>query len=235
MNRSKRRLKFKLAALIIFSAIISVNLFPVIIFNWSGVAYDTNVTDPDTTADTPTTMTPRLAPMSTIIIEGAGYILKGHSDYLLFLNRIEISELQGTDYSELRSILEKTIANLEQASGTYRELYRRASSTPYNPVVIEKLKAFDYYGFQREMGLTPSVFSEVRGYLSTGNVDGIYYRISTRVDSILKRIYIIKGMVENGRFPDMSNVWRAGQDFSENFLFGQYVAEVFNKITGGCR
>jgi len=224
MNRSKRRLKFKLAALIIFSAMISVNLFSLIAANWGNMAYNT-----DTTSDT-TTTTPRLAPMSAIIIEGAGYMLKGHSDYLLFLNRIELSELQGTDYNELRIILEKTIANLEQASGTYRELYRRASSTPYNPAVIEKLKAFDYYGFQREMGLTPSVFSEVRGYLSAGNVDGIYYRISTRVDSILKRLYIIKGMVENGRFPDISNVWRAGQDFSENFLFGQYVAEVFNKI-----
>ena len=74
------------------------------------------------------------------IIEGAGYFLKSHSDFLLFLNKIELSELNGIDYIELQNIIKRVIENLENAKAAYENLISIAKETPYNESVIEKLK-----------------------------------------------------------------------------------------------
>ena len=56
------------------------------------------------------------------VIEAAGYFLDSQSDFLLFSNKIELSGIQGSDYNELRGILNRSITKLKSAKSKYEEI-----------------------------------------------------------------------------------------------------------------
>ena len=82
------------------------------------------------------------------VIEGAGYFLESYSGFLLFLNKVELKELQGLDYNEVQMILNSAIEKMENARDVYTRLKQEADVTPYNPDMIDELMNFDYDGFQ---------------------------------------------------------------------------------------
>ncbi|MCU0287017.1 MAG: hypothetical protein MUF15_11540 [Acidobacteria bacterium] len=51
--------------------------------------------------------------LGQLIAEGAGYFASSQSDYLDFINKIEMSDLQGVDYKELRDSLLLSIENID--------------------------------------------------------------------------------------------------------------------------
>jgi hypothetical protein len=160
-------------------------------------------------------------------IEGAAYFLQSHSDFLLFLKKIELSELNGLEYPELQDIINSTIENIEKAKDAYINLISVAKATPYNGEVIEKLLLFDYTGFQREKGLNNVIFSKVAEFLSKGDVTGLYIQLKLDIESILEQLSNIQTSVDNEKFPEISNLWLINQKCSELILFGQYSSEVF--------
>jgi hypothetical protein len=164
------------------------------------------------------------------IIEGAGYFLKSNSNIQLFLNKIELSELNGMDYSELQNIINSAIENMENAKETYINLISIAKVTPYNPFIIEKLQLFDYPGFQKENKLNSEIFKQVETFLSIGDVTGLYIKFKLDIDSILVPLYNIKASVYNETFPEISSLWLINQKYSELVLFGQYGSQVFFEI-----
>ena len=168
--------------------------------------------------------------MKSIIIESAAFMLAGRSDYLLFLNKIELSELKGLDYTELKTIIDRSISNMEQAAAYYKSLYKIAIITPYNKTIIRKLKTFDYDRFEKEKKPTPTIFKEVRRTLSSGNIDALYYRMWSGTQNIYKNLLSIKNSIEKETFPNLSNLWQINRDFADLSLFGQFAAEVFYSI-----
>jgi hypothetical protein len=119
---------------------------------------------------------------------------------------------------------------MEKAKENYEFLKQIADTTPYNPVVIDKLLSFDYSGFCRERGLNKDAFEDVKQFLGKGDARGVFNKILTDTTVILNSLNTIKISVDMKRFPLLSNLWRLNQRFAETLLFGQYCAEVMVAI-----
>lgn len=165
--------------------------------------------------------------LKTYVVESAGYFLKSHAAYQEFLNRVEMSDINGVDYKELREILYSTIENMENASVAYSNLKTASEKIPYNRKMIKKLKKFDYDGFRAKYGLLSTTFAKVRKLLRKGDVPGLDAAVLDNMDTILSKLYEIKAAVDKDQAPEIALLWRANQDFIETQLFGQYVSEVF--------
>ncbi|MCP5046497.1 MAG: hypothetical protein GY940_04945, partial [bacterium] len=88
------------------------------------------------------------------IAEGAGDMLLSYSQTLLFLNRVEMSGPEKTDFAILHTLIENSSVQLEKAKNTWNRLIMAADNTPYNPDVITKLEELDYTGFQMDRSST---------------------------------------------------------------------------------
>ncbi|NIM11171.1 MAG: hypothetical protein GTO45_04205 [Candidatus Aminicenantes bacterium] len=168
--------------------------------------------------------------INQLIIEGAGYFLQSHSDFQLFLNRIELSELYGTNFKELRIILYMAGFNMNAAKGTYFELKAVSGAIPYNPIVIDKLRTFDYERFLEEKGLNSAVFSRVKGFLIKGDVTGAYESVFSDTVDLLDRLENIKKDIDKDTIPDISKLWELNQKYSDALFFGQYISMIFKEI-----
>jgi hypothetical protein len=196
--------------------IMGLNLFPRVVANYSDSAFEITVE--------------KSLSLNIHIVKGAGYFLKGYSDILMFLNKIEESELDGTDYNELLEIINRAIGNMRQAKKVYGKLTSIANDTPYNPVIIDRLLMFDYECFQKENGLNRDIFANVRKYLGNGDVRGIYAMLFANTAKILNELIVLKMTVEREKFPIVHNLWRLNQRCSEVALFGNYVSEILKNV-----
>lgn len=168
--------------------------------------------------------------ISALVVEGAGHFLQSNSDFMLFLNRAEMSELNGVDFNELKATLDNAILNIENARDTYLLLKQKADGTPYNYGIIAELDSFNYEVFQREQDLVPSVFREVKAFLGDGQIRGVYGKILADTEEILAIANAIKASVDAEQFPELSTLWNLGHSCSRSLLFGQYVARVFYEV-----
>jgi hypothetical protein len=164
------------------------------------------------------------------IIVGAGYFLNSYSDTLLFLNRVEMSDLDGADYNELQLILYRSMENMNNARKTYSRLREIAGRTPYKQDIVKRLMTFKYAGLQKEKNLNRPIFDEVKSYLKNGDTRGIYARALAATEQILQLQQTVNAAIDSGRLPEITDLWRLNQLYSDALLFGQYVSEVFLRI-----
>jgi len=161
------------------------------------------------------------------IIEGGGYYLKSDSDFLLFLNKVEMAGLNGLNYDEALRIVNSAVDNLEKARATYFKLTNLADVTPYDLAVQSQLVNFDYKGFQEGKGFNPIVFKAVEGFLSKGDIRGVYHKLYNDVSEISGRLYKVKAGLEKNELAAISDLWDIHQHYADSIFFGQYVAAVF--------
>jgi len=207
--------------LIILILCVSTGLFGVVYGNDTDTAYGGNGESGEKSSN---------IQIKTLVIVGAGYFLKSHSDFQLFLNKIELSELAGTNYKEFQDILNVAISNMENARDTYFYLKNLADATPYNQVVIDQLNNFNYKVFQEEQNLNREIFAPVSSLLSRGNVTAVYEVLFSNAGEILEDLYTVKQTIDKDIFPELSNVWELNQKYSRAQLFGQYTTMVFYAI-----
>jgi hypothetical protein len=171
-----------------------------------------------------------ISSIENYVVRGAGYFLNGYANSLLFLNTVELSELDGLQFNQLTKMIGDAAADMENAYVTYAALDQEAALTPYNPDVIRLLEVFDYNGFMVKKNLNPLILKKVEGYLSKGDIRGVYHYLYTSVESILPIQYRLKAAVEAGKAPDAADLWLLNQMYSDTLLFGQYVAQIFYEI-----
>ena len=141
-----------------------------------------------------------------------------------------MAELEGIDYKETGVKLDTSISTMEQAIELYDKLKCIADQTPYNYSVYWKLVLFDYYQFGKVNGLNSTVFSRVSFYLGYGDVRSCYDYTLKKCRIILGGLILAKKSINAGVFPEMKNLWRLNQSYSDTLQFGQYVAEVFHAV-----
>ena len=168
--------------------------------------------------------------LKTYIMESTGYFLASHSDYQDFLNRVEMSDIKGIDYKELRELIYSAIDNMEKAREAYVNLKTAAEKIPYNQEMIDRLMKFDYDGFRIKYGLNEPIFEKLRTFLGRGDIAGIDDAVIANMDSILSRLYELNVSVDKGMVPEVALIWRTNQAYTEAQLFGQYMSEVFRDI-----
>jgi hypothetical protein len=168
--------------------------------------------------------------INTYVIQGGGAFLKSHSNVSNFLNLVEISEIYSADYIELQSMIDSAMQDMAQAEYYYTQLNQVAQATPYNPAVIGKLQTFNYKQFQNTHNLNPDIFWEVRRYLKSGDVRGVYQKMlldAQRIKGILGQLHM---MLSNNNMPGNSILWKINQEFFTCLMFDQYTAMVFYEI-----
>ena len=168
--------------------------------------------------------------IGVLIIEGAGYFLKSHSQMLMLLNKVELSERCGADYPGMQLLVKDALDNMQKAGETYKSLVAAAKATPYDPDVIAKLTVFDYDSFREANGLNKDIFSRVKKYLVKGDVTGLYVLLAADMTLIIEQLQAVKTGLDAGTMPVISLLWRLNQKYGESLLSGQYIAEVFKNL-----
>ncbi|MCX6584920.1 MAG: 6-bladed beta-propeller, partial [Candidatus Aminicenantes bacterium] len=150
--------------------------------------------------------------------------MKSDSDFLLFLNKVEMAELNGLNYEDALRIVNSAVDNLENARATYLKLTNLADVTPYDLAVQAQLINFDYKGFQEGKGFNPLVFKAVEDFLSKGDIRGVYHKLYNDVSEISGRLYKVKAGLEKNELAAISDLWDIHQHYADSIFFGQYVA-----------
>ncbi|MFW9878543.1 MAG: hypothetical protein ACFFG0_36135 [Candidatus Thorarchaeota archaeon] len=161
------------------------------------------------------------------IEEGGGYYLNTFSDIMSISNRIEMANLKGIDYEELKRIADSALANIRNAKATYYLLIKTAQETPYDPIVNLKLRSFNYYALMTEHSLNVSIFNEVAGYLKNGDITGTFIRIKNSFIKIEGLLISIKYEVALNKMPELSKIWEVNEEASNTLIFGQYITRIF--------
>lgn len=168
--------------------------------------------------------------LGQLIIEAAGCFIKSNSDYQLLLREIELSGSYGTNFVTLQELINKAIENMNMANSTYFQIWQTSEGLDYDPVVLEKLRQFDYFSYQVENNLNPVIFEKAATYLKAGDVRGTYKQAYNATGEILQSLEILKINIDKNKLPKIKDCWRLNQLYLETELFGQNVSEVFFAI-----
>jgi hypothetical protein len=168
--------------------------------------------------------------ISELIIKGAGFYFLANADINYLSEKIEISDLYSGHNDKMLKIINQAIWNMKKARYYYGLLVNKTNQTPYNEAALAKLMTFDYDSFQEQNGLLKEIFAEVKSYLATGDVRGIYSRVSNYFDTIIESLETIKIDLEAGKIPANNLVWNLNQLNAKTHMFGQYTARVFEAI-----
>lgn len=169
-------------------------------------------------------------PLKTLIIVGAGHFIQSHAGFQQFLHKIELAELYGVNYDELRGILNETVSSIESAKTAYFDLIKLAAVTPYNQSFIDALKSFDYDDFRESHNLNPVIFSRLESLLRDGNVTGVYEEIYAKINEISQLLHTVKLTVDKDIFPEIPVLLEINQIYFDSYLFGQYAAMIFKEV-----
>jgi hypothetical protein len=169
-------------------------------------------------------------PLKNLIITGAGQFIQSHAGFQQFLHQIELAELYGVDYAELRGLLNETTASIESAGITYYDFIKLAGVTPYNPSFIAALESFDYDSFREKHNLNAVVFSRLVPLLRSGNLTGVIKYIYAKTGEISKLLGTVKSSADKDIFPGIPVLWQINQVYFDAYLFGQYAAMIFNEV-----
>jgi len=164
-----------------------------------------------------------------LIAEGAGYYFNSLSAYANLLNKIEMTEINGLNSQEIKSILILSIDEMEKAEASYRDLWNASVGLDYNTDIIQKLKTFNYASFQADKGLNAEIFRKVEKLLVIGDVKGVYKQFYADTFQLSEMLQYLKPMAETCVF-NTGYLWKINQTYSDTLLFGQYIAQVFNAI-----
>jgi hypothetical protein len=234
MNKQHKQLILTVLVVIIIASMMNTNLYPRVYLNKGGCAYEGETCD-DGSGSTAGSSIAGIAgttssTINTNIILGAGYFLNSQSSALLFMNKIEMSDLAGLDYNDLRAALYNAIAQMELAVGTHSDLKQAAAITPYRASMIAGLKTFDYEAFQMANGLNTATFQVVENYLKEGDVTGLFGEMLTGTENILAQLYALQVTVEQDQIPSNQALWTLAQAYSQLHMTGQYAARVFYEV-----
>ncbi len=208
---------------------LNFSLFPYWTVNGSGIAYNGGDGSGSSSGDT-TSSANNAGVIDIYIALAGGYFLESYSKTLTFMNKTELAALYGMNYNELQVLLNDALLNMELANQTYGYLQQIAANTPYNPVVIQALKDFNYQDFCSENHCSREIFSQVQSYLSNGNVTEVYGKIIAHTQEIIDLLQLVKRDIDQKTFPSTKNVRQLNQAYSTTLLFGQYVAEIFEAL-----
>jgi hypothetical protein len=198
----------------------SMTLFGVVFGNHGEYGYDGGDNNNKSAAN----------PLKILIIEGAGHFIQSHALFQQFLHKIELAELYGVNYNELRGILNETLTGIESAKSAYYDFIKLAAVTPYHQSFINALKYFDYENFRGKNNLNAVIFSRLESLLRSGNVTGVYDEIHARIGEICQLLLTVKSTVDKDIFPGIPVLWEINRVYFDSYLFGQYAAMIFKKV-----
>jgi hypothetical protein len=221
MNNKKHRYLLTLLLGTTVLMVFNWNLFCIISLNGSGGGYGDSPNDGKSIVANE---------IEGYVIEGAGNYLEAKSSIEAILNRVEYKDVKGIDYDELSLLAGNALVKIQAAAAAYEQLIDVAEKTPYNQVVIDRLKSFDYDRFMELNNLNPVIFKEAARYLSRGDITGIYKHTYQAVKAIEALLLTVKESVSMRTIPGIPVFWQLNEQCCRTSLFGSYCARVFNQL-----
>ena len=169
-------------------------------------------------------------PLKILVITGAGHFIQSQALYQQFLHKIELAELYGVNYDELRGMINDTLANIDSARTAYYDFIKLAAVTPYNESFIAALESFDYDGFREKNHLNAIIFSKLAALLKSGDLTGVYEEIYRNSGKISRLLHKVKYAVDKDIFPGITVLWQINRVYFDSYIFGQYAAMIFSII-----
>jgi hypothetical protein len=160
--------------------------------------------------------------IETNVINGASLFLQSQSQVLLLLNEYELSGIQTFNSKQALEYVENAINLLERAWTRYVSARTMGKKLGYNPVRLNVFATFDYDGYILENRLNSEIAKKVQGYLSSGDIVGIYQKTADDIANILITLNSIKENLKIGIKPGISLFWKLFQQYAESSLFGNY-------------
>ena len=168
--------------------------------------------------------------IETYIIEGGSRYLNANSSFQKLLESVELQDLKGIDYAELKDIVNSASSNIQKAVEIYDKLIETAEITPYNETIVDKLSSFDYKRFMIGNGLNSSIFDQVENYLEKGDITGLFKKVHVDLKGIKTMLNRINEVLSQNKMPDIPKFRAINEKFSEVSLFGSYAARVFDEL-----
>ena len=168
--------------------------------------------------------------IGSLITDSASQLLQSASEAFLFMNEVEIAELNGLNFGSALQRVDLASAKVEQALKIFNEIITVGSETGYDEVRIKKLKAFNYEQFARENGLSRETMTLVAKYLSQGNVLGFYYAHAANLKKLLNILNVIKKDLLTGKLSENKVLWSLLHRYNSTMMFSNYASLVFYTI-----
>ncbi|MCP5051244.1 MAG: hypothetical protein GY940_29030 [bacterium] len=165
------------------------------------------------------------------IIRGTGFYLEASQNVGALLRMVELQNQRGVSIEELKRVTGNALENINGALNAYNGLIEKAETTPYNKVVADQLKALDYDRFRQEKKLDPVVFGDVAGYLSSGDITGVFKKTRSGHVKIAELLNRVSARLDNNKLPVLKDLWKLNETFAESTMFGSYVARIFHFLT----
>jgi len=215
------RIKKSVPAFLMLAVIITlVNpLYPRVVSNYLGSAYENQGEHRES-----------IGPIETRVIKGAAYFLESYSNYLSFLNRLELCDLQPQEPGQLETLLESAISGMESTLKEYEQLLDISGQTRYNQRAVALLKTFDFRAFMAHNDLIPDIFKDVEAYLKNGDINGISKALANDFSRILDDLVVLRTEIDSSHLPSPGALLKLQGSYSRAFLFGQYTAAVLFEI-----
>ncbi len=165
-----------------------------------------------------------------LIIEGTSMFLQSNSDVLLLLNEVEIAERMAFDFDYALKLTESAIYKLEKARLHYSDAINFGKIICDEKGDAEKYAKFDYDSFVEKNHLNKEIMDEVSELLKKRDVNGVYEKSISDMDSILSTLKEIKKGISMKQKPDIKLFWSLLQQYNILGLYGNYATLVFYSI-----
>ncbi len=168
------------------------------------------------------------------VVEGSVhfFISKSHAD--LLLKEYEQSAITDLDKTQALVHVENAIAELQTSRSKYQSAVDTGSRIGYIQLKLHWFKSFNYGAFASEHKLNGIIADDVSGYLSRGDIVGIYRQNLKRLDEISDTLFQIRTILKNGEKPAVPVLWNLVHQYSETLLFGNYATMMGNSVLGNC-
>lgn len=219
MNFAKKRI-FTLIITVTLWLSLSGYLFPAIMHNGAGTAYD----------ETGSKQSISLNSIENLIVTAAGYYLNAEAHIQKLLVIFELQNTQGFNSATLDPVINTTLANLLKARDTYQQITYQATTTPYNISMQKVLKSFAFDALCRNEGLNRTVFTLVSKSLKKGDVTSLFKRNVQQLNEMIRLMKQIKKDFAAGKVPQTNLLWKLNEISADTSLFGSYTAMIFARI-----
>jgi hypothetical protein len=221
----KHKQQIFMVLMVTFTAFLFVlNVYPFIKLNGAGSGYGNGE------GESPGIQSYEYQSIEYYIMAAGTYYLEANTRVQTLLKLVEQQEIQGIDYSEMQSVVNRALNYMQMARDTYAQLIRKAEAAPYNDVFLAKLKDFDYVSLEAKNSLNPILFDLVRLYLQNGDITGMFKRTYSDVTGMMELLVKIREVVSRYGLPDISLFRQLNEKQALSSVFGSYAARVFSEI-----
>jgi hypothetical protein len=167
--------------------------------------------------------------ISSLMIDGAAKFLDSYSEALILLREYEMSAKAPFDMNLALLKAESALQKLEDSRGDYAAALAVAEKLEYVQYYRDKLTEFNYNSYAEERKFIPGVTEEVKGFLGSGDVVGLYRRNLDKIDGIILVLKTIHSELNRGVKPDVTLFWTVLEEYSKAALFGNYATVLSKK------